>query len=74
MNRPPTIGPTAIAIAAAEAISPYARGRSLRSKLEATSATIAGRINTAPSPSSSDQPSSSTPRLGAIAVVNEPQP
>ena len=74
MNRPPTIGPTAIAIAAAEATSPYARGRSSRPKLDATSATIAGRISAAPMPSRHDQPSSSTPRLGEIAVMNDPQP
>ena len=52
--------------------SPYARGRSARAKFDATSATIAGRISAAPRPSSNDQPKISTPRLGAIAVVNDP--
>jgi len=33
-----------------------------------------GMMRAAPSPSSSDQPSSSTPRLGASAVVAEPSP
>jgi len=42
--------------------------------LDATSATMAGMISAAPMPSSSDQPISSTVRLGASAVVNEPTP
>ncbi len=74
MNSPPTIGPTATAIAAAAATSPYARGRSPRSKFDATRATIAGRIKAAPIPSSPDQPISSTVRFGAIAVMPDPQP
>ena len=40
----------------------------------ATSATMAGRMSTAPSPSSRDQPSSNTGRFGARAVVSDPQP
>ena len=67
-------GPAATAIAPADATSPYARGRSSRAKFDATSATIAGRMSTAPSPSSNDQPNSSTGRLGEMAVVNDPQP
>ena len=74
MNSPPISGPAATAIAPAEATSPYARGRSARAKLEATSATIAGRISAAPTPSRNDQPNISTARLGEIAVMNEPQP
>ena len=31
-------------------------------------------ISAAPTPSRNDQPKSSTGRLGAIEVVNEPQP
>jgi hypothetical protein len=42
--------------------------------LAATSATIAGRISAAPTPSRSDQPISSTGGDGAIDVMNEPQP
>jgi len=43
-------------------------------KFVATSATTAGMINTAPSPSRRDQPNSSTPSEPEIAVVNDPQP
>ena len=71
---PPISGPTATAIAPAAATIPYAAGRRSTAKLPATSATIAGRISAAPTPSRNDQPKSSTGRLGAIAVVNEPQP
>ena len=39
----------------------------------ATSATTAGRISAAPTPSRNDQPKSSTGKFGAIAVVNDPQ-
>ena len=53
----------AAAIAPAAATSPYARGRSDRPKFDATSATIAGMINTAPMPSRNDQPMISTVRL-----------
>lgn len=67
-------GPTAIATAAAAATSPYAAGRRSVVKLPATSATIAGRMRAAPSPSSNAQPSSSTGRFGASDVVREPQP
>ena len=35
---------------------------------------MAGMISAAPTPSRSDQPNSSTGRLCAIEVVNEPQP
>ena len=42
-------------------------------KFDATSATIAGRISAAPMPSSNDQPNINTARLGASAVVNDPQ-
>jgi hypothetical protein len=74
VNSPPISGPAATAIAPADATRPYARGRSSRPKLDATSATIAGMMSAAPIPSRTDQPTISTPRLGAIAVVNEPQP
>ena len=74
MNSPPISGPAATAIAPAEATRPYARGRCARSKFDATSATIAGRISAAPTPSRNDHPNISTPRLGEIAVTNEPQP
>src|SRR5262245_26595653 len=74
VNRPPMSGPTATAIAPADATNPYARGRSARAKLLATSATIAGRMSTAPSPSRIDHPINNTGRLGEIAVVNDPQP
>ena len=63
MNKPPITGPTAAAIAPAAATSPYARGRPDFPKFEATSATIAGMINTAPNPSRNDQPMISTVRL-----------
>ena len=41
-------------------------------KFEATSATIAGMISTAPMPSRNDQPMISTVRFGASAVVKRP--
>ena len=63
MNKPPITGPTAAAIAPAAATSPYACGRSGFPKFEATSATIAGKINTAPKPSRNDQPMINTVRL-----------
>ena len=74
MNRPPISGPAATAIAPADATSPYARGRSGRAKFDATSATIAGMISAAPTPSSTDQPISSTGRFGDRAVISDPQP
>ena len=74
MNSPPISGPAATAIAPAEATRPYARGRSGRVKLDATSATIAGRISAAPAPSRNDQPNISTARFGEMAVMNDPQP
>jgi hypothetical protein len=43
-------------------------------KFPATSATMAGRINAAPTPSRNDQPKSRTGRLGEIAVVKDPHP
>ena len=51
---------------------PYARGRSGLPKFDATSATIAGMISTAPSPSRPDQPIISTVRFCDSAVVSEP--
>jgi hypothetical protein len=74
VNSPPISGPAATAMAAADATSPYARGRWRRLKLDATSATIAGRIRAAPRPSSSDHPISSTTRFGDSAVISEPAP
>ena len=74
MKKPPISGPTATAIAPAAATSPYAAGRRSVGKFPATSATIAGRISAAPTPSRNDQPKSSTGRLGAIAVVSDPHP
>ncbi len=74
VKKPPISGPSATAIAPAAATSPYAAGRRSAGKLPATSATIAGRISAAPTPSRNDQPKSSTGRLGASAVVNDPQP
>jgi hypothetical protein len=74
VKKPPISGPTATATAPAAATSPYAAGRRSVGKLPATSATIAGRINAAPTPSRNDQPRSSTGRLCAIDVVNDPQP
>lgn len=65
---PPISGPSAMATA------PAAATRRFSAKFAATSATIAGRISAAPTPSRKDQPSSSTGRLGAIAVTNEPHP
>jgi hypothetical protein len=43
-------------------------------KFPATSATIAGKISAAPTPSRNDQPISSTGRFGASEVVRDPQP
>ena len=60
---PPISGPSAAAIAAEAATSPYARGRSGFAKFDATNATIAGMISTAPKPSRNDQPNISTARL-----------
>jgi hypothetical protein len=71
---PPISGPTATATAPAAATNPYARGRSSVWKFEATSATIAGMISAAPTPSRNDQPKISTPSVFAIEVVNEPHP
>ncbi len=73
VNAPPITGPRAAAIAPAAATSPYARGRSGLAKFDATSATIAGMISTAPRPSRTDQPMISTVRFGARAVVSDPQ-
>ncbi len=64
----------ATATAPAAITRPYARGRPSGRKLAATSATIAGRISAAPTPSSSDHPTSSTGNDGEMAVVNEPAP
>ena len=72
VTNPPISGPAATAMAPAEATSPYALGRSFDAKFDATSATIAGMISAAPSPSSTDQPMISTVRLCAIDVTNEP--
>ena len=74
MQKPPISGPSATAIAPAAATSPYAAARRSVTKFPATSATIAGMISAAPTPSRNDQPNNSTGRLGATAVVNEPQP
>ena len=74
MNRPPISGPTATATAPAAITSPYARGRSWGRKFAATSATIAGRISAAPTPSRNDQPTMSTGSDCAIDVVNDPAP
>ena len=57
-----------------EFLSAQARGRSAAPKFDATSATIAGMISAAPTPSSTDQPTISTGRLCAIAVMNDPHP
>ena len=70
---PPISGPTAIAIAPAAPMRPYARGRPPCGKFPATSATIAGMINAAPIPSRTDHPKMRTPRLGDRAVVSEPE-
>ena len=67
-------GPTATATAPAAATSPYAAGRRSVGKFPATSATMAGRISAAPTPSRNDHPKRSTGRFGAIEVVNEPHP
>ena len=65
-------GPTATAIAPAAPTSPYARGRPSAGKLPATSATMAGMISAAPTPSRKDQPKMSQPRLGDSEVVSDP--
>ena len=72
MKAPPISGPSAAAMAPAAATRPYARGRSGLPKLDATSATMAGMISTAPRPSRNDQPMISTVRLGATEVVSDP--
>ena len=74
VNSPPMRGPTATATAPAAITRPYARGRPSGPKLAATSATIAGRISAAPTPSRNDQPTSRTGSEGATAVTNEPMP
>ncbi len=74
VTRPPISGPAATAIAPADITRPKARGRSEGAKLEATRATMAGRISTAPMPSRNDHPKIKTPTLGASDVVTEPQP
>ena len=74
VTRPPISGPAATAIAPADITRPNARGRSEGAKLEATRATMAGRISTAPMPSRNDHPKIKTPTLGASDVVTEPQP
>jgi hypothetical protein len=53
---------------------PYARGRPAGAKFAATSATIAGRMSAAPTPSRNDQPMMRTGSDGAIDVVNDPTP
>ncbi len=63
VKRPPISGPAATAMAAADITSPYARGRSAGPKFVATSATTAGRMRAAPSPSRSDHPTS---RKGSV--------
>ena len=60
VTSPPMSGPAATAIAPADATMPYARGRSAVAKFDATSATIAGMISTAPMPSRNDQPRTRT--------------
>ena len=72
VKKPPMSGPSAAAIAPAAATSPYARGRSGLPKFDATSATIAGMMSTAPSPSRPDQPIISTVRFCDSAVVSDP--
>ena len=74
VNSPPISGPAATPDRARRRHEPYARGRSAWPKLDATSATIAGRIRAAPTPSRNDHPIISTVRLGDSAVVNDPQP
>ncbi len=73
VKNPPITGPRAAAIAPAAATRPYARGRSGLPKFDATSATMAGMISTAPRPSRNDQPMIRTVRFGAMDVVNDPQ-
>jgi len=72
VTKPPMIGPTAMATADAAAIVPYALARARPVKFPAMSATIVGMMRTAPRPSRRDHPTSSTPTVGAMAVVNEP--
>ena len=72
VSRPPISGPAATAIAPADVTSPYARGRWPRAKFDTTSATMAGMISAAPTPSRTDHPTISTARLPASAVVNDP--
>src|SRR5262245_39023270 len=74
VQKPPISGPTATATAPAAATMPYAAARRFTGKLPATRATIAGRIRAAPTPSRNDQPNSSTGRLCATDVVNDPAP
>src|SRR3954454_23813443 len=74
VQKPPISGPAATAIADAAATMPYAAPRRSTGKLVATSATIAGRISAAPTPSRNDQPKRSTGRLGASDGVRAPQP
>ncbi len=74
MQNPPTSGPTATAIAPAAATRPYAAGRRSVGKFPATSATIAGRISAAPTPSRNDQPKSKVGRFCEIEVMKEPHP
>src|SRR5436190_8204965 len=74
VQNPPISGPTATATAPAAATRPYAAGRRATGKFPATSATIEGRIRTAPRPSRNDQPNKRTGRLGARDVVSDPHP
>src|SRR5262245_26697110 len=74
VRAPPIRGPTATAIAPADATRPYARGRPAGAKFDATRATIAGMISAAPMPSRNDQPMIRTVRFPARAVVKDPHP
>jgi hypothetical protein len=74
VKTPPINGPTATATAPAAITSPYARGLPSGGKFAATSATIAGKINAAPTPSRNDQPTISTGNDCATAVVSDPAP
>lgn len=69
---PPSSGPTATAMALAAAMRPYARGRPSGGKLPAASATTAGMMSAAPTPSRKDRPTMRIVRLGARPVVAEP--
>src|SRR4030095_12092484 len=69
---PPISGPTAIAIAPAAPMRPYARGRPPCGKFPATSATIAGMIKAAPIPSRTDHPQMRTPRVVRESRVERP--